>query len=381
MLLTADIIETITQKLVEAAIETSKNNVKIIGMYGSRAKGIYHSRSDLEFFAITDDSYTEKISFEFFYNEIPIDLWSIQWSDVKKLVSGKEYWCLPAGTYATGKVVYSRTEEDLEEFLQIREELNDPKSYHGNLLDQNKEVFARLHQELGRLVLAKVRDDQFEARAASQGVIISVTYLLSHINGKYYTDNWGLNLNQAFRFEKLTDGLHEDLQLLATSLDFDSLIDTTIALTEKMRELMQEVNAERNDPDYRIDILSDSHYYGVIAYINKIIKAIDEKNIFSLSYATWELQESLAHDAIMIKEKKWSKAYDYFTYKDFKPYFEAIGFPSFFEAVSNEDFEKAREHAIILQDRIEEIVQQEGVSYRYFDSMTQVDGYFQSKIT
>ncbi|MHA2218788.1 MAG: hypothetical protein ACXACY_22930, partial [Candidatus Hodarchaeales archaeon] len=78
---------------------------------------------------------------------------------------------------------------------------------------------------------------------------------------------------------------------------------------------------------------------------------------------------------------KWSKAYDYFTYKDFKPYFEAIGFPSFFEAVSNEDFEKAREHAIILQDRIEEIVQQEGVSYRYFDSMTQVDGYFQSKIT
>ncbi|MHA2169466.1 MAG: hypothetical protein ACXAB7_06185, partial [Candidatus Kariarchaeaceae archaeon] len=341
LLLTEDIIETITQKLVDATIQVTKNNVKIIGIYGSRAKGTYHYRSDLEFIAITDDSYTDKLSFEFFYNDIPIDLWSIQWSHVKNLPSGKEYWCLPAGTYATGKVVYSRSEKDLDEFMQVRAELNDSTQYHGNLLDQNKEIFDRLHKELGRLVLAKARDDRFEARAAGQGVIISVTYLLSHINGKYFTDNWGSNLIQVFEFEILPNGLREDLHLLATSLNYDVLIETATSLTEKMRVLMQQVNAERFDPEYRIDILSDSHYYGVIAYINKIIKAIDEKNIFSLSYATWELQESLAHDAIMIKERKWSKAYDYFTYKDFKPYFEAIGFPSFFEAVSNEDFEKA----------------------------------------
>ncbi|MHA2252018.1 MAG: nucleotidyltransferase domain-containing protein [Candidatus Kariarchaeaceae archaeon] len=378
-MLTEDSIQAITQKFIDAAIQLSKNQIKIICMYGSRAKGTFHPQSDLEFFVILDDEYPGKINFEFFYENIPIDLWSIPWSKVEATRTGKEYWCLPAGTFATAKIVYSRSKKDLEDFMQLRADLFDTTAYHANLLEQNKEVFKRLEQGLGRLVLAKSRDDKFEARAASWGLIISVTNMLSHINGKYYTDNWGLNLKQAFQFEHIPANLQEDLLKLATSLDYDSLIETTIGLTEKMRLLLQQANVDRVDREVTPDILNDSHYYGIIAYINKILKATDEQNIFSLSYAAWELQESLAHDSIMLQEKKWSKAYDYYTYKDFKSYFEQLSFPSFLETVSEEEYELVKEQARLLLAEINEIVKENRVVYRYFTSEKEIDNYLQNK--
>ena len=86
-------------------------------------------------------------------------------------------------------------------FELLIEEATEPKKYYEKHLQQATEIFKHMIGLLGQIQFAKFSNDVHEAREACWGLIIRTTEIVSHVNRRSLTTNWGVNLKELFTFE------------------------------------------------------------------------------------------------------------------------------------------------------------------------------------
>ena len=335
-------IENITEIMKEIALKRYGKSIAIIAMYGSRARGDYEDDSDLEFISVIEDG--KKVDIEFTFNGIPCDSWGQSWSEFEKVSSKETYWVLPAGTIATCKIIYARSDEDRARFESLRAEaLKSGKSYEKNL-KKATEYYHGMFDFLGKIQFAKFSNDKHEARLACWHLIISATYIVAHINSKYLLHNWGQNLHELFTFENQPTDLRILLEKLITETDFDQMLDYGSNLIENLRQYM--ISATKNNTEESgLEILRTSD---CVAYLNKIKKASRNEDIFSAGYAVHDFQALVARDLFKLA-KKWDQSTKFKLYSEIK-YLYDEKYVDFYNAITNRDFKALQELADSMYD-------------------------------
>jgi predicted nucleotidyltransferase len=316
----------------DVAIKRYGDNIAIIAMYGSRARGDFDPDSDLEFFAIAENGI--KVDIEFTFNGIPVDMSSQTWERIEEVSKIDTHWILPAGALAYCRVIYTRSIEDKARFDKIIEEIKQPQKYCKKSVLKASKIFLDMYGFLGKLQFSKYQNDLQEARDACWHLIISVTYIVGHANSRYLKHNWGANLDEIFSLDKVPEGLQQLIDDMISETDFDKILEVANRLVEVTRQFMITLTlGQEEDSELEMLRTSDS-----LAFLNKIKKAGRKKHLYAAGYAIHTFQSLVARDLLRLA-KIWDQSTKFKLYSEYKELYEKQ-YVDFFDTMSSKDYEK-----------------------------------------
>ena len=333
-----DDVDTIIELVKDATLKKFGQEIDLIVVYGSRARGTHRPSSDLEMFVVLESRKKTNVEWFFVYKDIPVDLWTKEWQELEK-VSNKESaanggFVLQAGTISTCNVIYYKDEKARHRFQQIRDKVKEfSKCPEINIEVVNK-YFDNMYNFLGKIYFSKEKHDLIEARRGAWHIIISSIILLGMINNRYYLNNWGTNIHEAKEFAIFPKGLIDDARDLSTEDNFDNLLTTATRVVDNMRAILIEI-FEKDLVD--IDLAFLSTEVSSIEYLFKIRNAALQEDIIAASYAVFELQPLTAQD-LWVHDKKWTKASRFLLHNELREKYDSYGFPDFTKAITSQDF-------------------------------------------
>lgn len=346
--------ESIVNEINQALITTltHQKEISLILLYGSRAKGTHSPKSDVEYITVLETNRENKISFECIYKGIPVSLFSVSWEQLNKVASRDEYWILPAGSYASAKVVYSRSENDLACFKEFQTSLGFQERYESKHLDKALHHYHKLSQALGNMLIAKRNSDIREARKAGWELLITASFIVGHINQRYYLSNWGDNLYEAFEFESIPHNFKQLTNIISHIGDIELMLQSAVELVNGLRVLLIDKleGKEANDAN-ELEILQPNSI-DALSYNNKIRKAAQKEDIIAASYAVHDLQILMIRD-LLKQNNKWDKASKLRLYSELMTEYMQQGYPDFNHLISKRDFKKMLEATDYVEKELE----------------------------
>ncbi|MFQ5820632.1 MAG: hypothetical protein ACE5I5_11635 [Candidatus Heimdallarchaeota archaeon] len=342
-----DLLE-LAQILAEQATRQFPEKIGIIAVYGSVALGTYGEFSDLDMYAIVDEKEDTNLPWSFEYAGCPVDFWQMTWEDAKNMAYGtiKAPWAVAASNFINAKILYSRSLKDQKRFQELQ------KTTQISVERNAQRAIATLIPaffHLERMHSAKDCSDLLSIRWAAWQVLNSVVKTLSLLNNRFFTKNWGSNLHEAFKLPEIPSNFKKKATILATSNDFDKLVNAGRNLLEDTQKLvinrLNRIKVKSKEPLQRIkeDII------GISSYLQKIRKAIITKDILAASYAVSELQIWIASELAQLENKAFINLDKVNFYYEVSHFYETFGFPDFSEAITTKDFEKLAELADAFQ--------------------------------
>ncbi len=116
----------VADELIKHTNHEHPGKIGIIAYYGSYATGKANPSSDLDIFYVPDDiKSTRNIYHSFILEGRPFEFWPISWERLGRMASGEEHWAVSAGLLLNTKVLYSRSQEDLDRFIALKDECRD----------------------------------------------------------------------------------------------------------------------------------------------------------------------------------------------------------------------------------------------------------------
>ncbi len=335
-----DDVDTIVDLLKDATLKKFSQDIDLIVVYGSRARGTHSPTSDLEMFAVVENKSKTYAEWFFIYKDIPVDFWTKTWEDWEKISindpADNGGFALQAGTLATCNIVYCKDEETKLRFEKFKDNLKIYSEPREISIEFVNKYFNNMYNFLGKIYFAKVKNDLVEARRNAWQIIISNIILLGRINNSYYLNNWGTNIYEAEEFDVVPKNLIADARNLSTEDDFDKLLKTATRVIDKMRLILVEIFKKY---PLEIDIEFLSTEVSAIEYLYKVRNAALQKDIIAAAYAVFELQPLAAQD-LLVHEKKWTKAGQLLHYNEYREKYVDYGFPDFTNAITSQDFEE-----------------------------------------
>ncbi|MHA1910834.1 MAG: nucleotidyltransferase domain-containing protein [Candidatus Kariarchaeaceae archaeon] len=288
--------------VADHVVQKNRENIAIIAIYGSYALGTETSLSDVDVFMIVDEEPTEKINCNIIFQGKPISFWQMDWKKAEKMASGEEgfigIWCNAASLFVNNSLLYSRSKDDLEKFKSLKDLVEEANNDRNGKLSHVVNSFNKLF-DIERISFAKEKDDILYARWVVWGLLNNLASLLSWVNGKFYTKNWGSSIEQILQLPLLPEGLKELVDVLVSSDDYDELLIAGRKLVRRTRKLVRE-EQEKIKPSF--DTTSEVFVH-IKEYLNKIYSACEREDIYPASYAATELQIWLT-ELMALRERK-----------------------------------------------------------------------------
>ncbi len=372
-------VDIIIDLVKEATLKKFGQDIDLIVVYGSRARGTHRPTSDLEMFAVVESKSKTHAEWFFLYKGIPVDFWTKTWEEWEKISINNPAdnggFSLQAGTLATCNVIYCKDNNTKLRLEKIRDNLkifSEPREISIEFVNK---YFNDMYNFLGKIYFAKEKGDLIEARRNAWKIIMSNVILLGKINNRYYLENWGTNIYEAKEFDIFPKDLVADARILSSEDNFDNLLKTATRVIDNLRLILIEI-FKKYPIEKDIEFLSTE--VSAIEFLYKIRNGALQEDIIAASYAVFELQPLTAQD-IWINEKKWTKASQFLLYNELREKYIDYGFPDFTKAITSHEFREL----IKLTNDYEEIyykyLDENGMKMNSFDNLEELKAYLDLK--
>lgn len=268
------------------------NDVAIAAYYGSYAQGTATKRSDLDFFFIPATPEGFKVSIQFIVDDISFDFWPISWERAERMARLEDS---QTTIIADCKLLYVRSEEDLERFMRLRETVAAVLA-SGN--DRRLVEVAESRLRDAHIHLHKMTCDPESQltglRTEAQGVLTNVLECLALLNGTYFTRGFGKNKEQILQLPLCPSGLET---LMNTIMRSNSRMDVLRACETMAYDTVKLVLDKRkcysNGPSYRDRM--KGFYEEEKGILDKIRTACETKDYDTVFFFAIQAQQEIAH--------------------------------------------------------------------------------------
>jgi len=278
--------------LVQHAVRKHGDEIGIIAYYGSHATGTATDRSDLDLFYTPDDiASTMDLYASFVLDGRPYEFWPISWQRLGRMASAEEYWAVSAGLIASAKVLYHRSEGDLERFEALRSKVGDLQTpeRRPEMVGRALASYPSVLNSLGKLRL-EVRSSHLPGvRWAGWEVVTSSVECLALVNQTYFNKGWGSNHEEVLRLRERPEGLEGLIEAITTSDDVGSVLAASEELAYGTREILLRAQREVSKGETVGAVFRD-YYPGIREYVNKIVSAVEDGRPMAAKYAAARIQ-------------------------------------------------------------------------------------------
>jgi len=328
----------IAEILVSHAVRAHKDEIAIIAYYGSHAKGLASPTSDLDIFYIPDEGKARSLCSQFIIDGLPYDFWPVSWEFAENIANAgsRRPWAVAASLIADAKVLYHRSQEDLDRFNALKAritELTRPES-RKIMVERALDEFKNTLFQLGQMRFAVADDDVAGMRWASLKFVNSAVNCLALVNQTYFTKGWGADLSQVLKMPQKPDGLEEMIRNIIMPQDTDSMLEEAGRLAKEVRGILLAAQASISEPVDARNVFKDFYFF-VFEYKNKVLSACEQKDVLAAGFAAFQLQEEICQ--LMNKVENGFYGADFNLLGEYTEAYEKAGFPDLLESASQGD--------------------------------------------
>jgi len=349
-----DVFE-IADILVSHAVRAHGDDIAIIAYYGSYARDVASSTSDLDLFYIPDEGKARALCSQFVIDGLPYDFWPVSWKLAEDIANArsKRPWAVSASLIADAKVLYHRSQPDLDRFngLQARiAELTRPES-RAIMVEKGLEAFKETLFQLGQIRLALDGDDAAGTRWAGQQFVNSAANCLALVNQMYFTKGLGANLHQILELEQKPNGLEDMIRAIVLSQDTDSMLGAADRLAKEVRDILLAAQASISAPSDAKEVFKDFYFY-IVEYGHKVLSACENADVMAAGFAAFQMQEQICQLMNKVDKGFWSA--DFNLLGEYAGAYERAGFPDLLEPASQGDLVALAKRVRRLDERARE---------------------------
>jgi len=358
----------IAEILVSHAVRAHKDEVAIIAYCGSYAKGTASPTSDLDVYYIPDEGKAKSLSSQFIIDGLPYDFWAVPWKFAEDIANARSRrpWAVAASLIADTKVLYHRSQEDLDRFNALKariKELTRPES-RKIMVERALDEFKNTLFQLGQMRFAMADDDVAGMRWAGRKLVNSAVNCLALVNQTYFTKGWGANWSQILKMPQKPDGLEEMIREIITPQDTDCMIEEADKLAKEVRRILLAAQASISEPVDARDVFKDFYFY-IFEYKNKVLSACARKDVIAAGFAAFHLQEEICQ--CMNKVENGFYGTDFNLLGEYTGAYEKAGFPDLLESASRGDLEELARQVRRLDEKAIEWLRSHSIAFNILD--------------
>jgi hypothetical protein len=375
----ADVFK-IAQILVSHAKKVHGGEIGIIAYYGSHAKGTATRTSDLDIYYVPDDGKAGSLSCTFILDSLPYDFWGPPWHMLEEITNARSRrpWAVSASLVADTKVLYSRSQADLDRFNALKariQELTQPES-RGYMVERALDEFRTTLFQLGQMRLAKTMGDIPGLHWAGWKFVSSAVNCLALVNQTYFSKGWGSNTAQIMKMEQRPDDLEDLLNGILQPTRSDEMLAHADRLTGEVRVILRSAQDSLAEPSTPQEVFKDFYYY-VHEYKNKVLLACEKSDLLAASSAAFHLQELIC--VLMNKVSAGFFGEDFNLLGEYIGGYQKAGFPDLLESASKGDLETLTKQVLQLDIQVKAWFTQHEIDLNIIGNKTQLNQFLNQR--
>ncbi len=327
--------------LVAHALETAGDEVDLIAIYGSHAKGTASPRSDLDIFYTPAEGRRPLVGRTVLIEGILFDFWPIPWERLEAWAVGRDRgWSQAAGVIHHARLLHARSEAHAARFAALKQktfDLQQPEA-RPQMIRRALDEFRSVLAHLGNLRLAASAGDLADARHAGWKLVLAVRECLALAN-QTLVDQGG----KTFLGQMATLPFRPaELEALVVEIGAARESARTAAAAEKLamatREVLRELQASLPATQRAADEFREA-YPEIHAGLGKVLTACEHSRPVDAALAAWFAQYDLS---LMLSNLRDGSGHGEFNlYREFAALYREIGLPDLMECPADDPAELA----------------------------------------
>lgn len=328
-----DYVFRIADILVSHAVQVHGDEIALIVYHGSYARGTATSTSDLDLYYVPDDGKAETLSTTFVIGGLPYEFECLSWKVLENIANAKSrnHWAVAASMIADAKVLYCRSDADLERFNALKAriaELTRPES-RAYMIERGLEEFKTTLFQLSQMRLAVAHNDMPGLHWAGWQFICCAVNCLALVNQTYFSKGWGANIPQILALRQRP----ADLEMLMNGIlqpqspdqaAPNPVMEQADQLALQVRKTLLAAQASLAEPAEAKAAFVD-FYFDVHEYKTKVLSACERGDRLAASAAAFALQQLIC--VLMNKVDKGFFGTDFNLLGEYLDGYQEAGFP------------------------------------------------------
>ncbi|MDO3411826.1 nucleotidyltransferase domain-containing protein [Saccharibacillus sp. CPCC 101409] len=355
----------VSAALIERIRRDYADDVAIAAYYGSYLDGTATERSDLDFFFIPATPAGHKAGLAFILNGISFDFWPISWERAGCMARMED---AKAGILADCKLLYVRSDEDLERFNQLKHQLKDIRSFEGDA-----EFASRARQRLNdaypclyELRRGGAGQELSLCRQMAFEVMAPALEALALLNRTTYNKGWGRNLSQMFDFAIRPEKFEATLELILRSANIPEVIAACERLVDEVAELIRRQLARyETEPDY--PQRGEGFFEEFKGILDKVQSACERRDYELAFFSAVQADSELNRFLVFCETGTWK--FGRIAAEEGRKIAERAKLPALTPLLDPDNLFALQSAAHMLETFLERYLREQGVEIRRFDNL------------
>ncbi|ERJ10910.1 nucleotidyltransferase domain-containing protein [Haloplasma contractile] len=354
--------------LIKRKVETEyKDDVAILAVYGSYARGTHDEKSDIDLFYVPKTERANSLSFQFIIEGIGYDLFPISFERLVRIAAFDQ----PLTAVITeSKVLYFATDEDLERYESYRKSIFTMlKDTDGTLmLNKSYEYFNETYIYLYNMKyeVENLIDQCIESSKIISKIVMSVALA----NKTFYKGGMGTNIKDSFKLNQLPTDYKSLIDRIIGANERDELLDSCETLIKNTRQFLldQRIISKEREPYNPFFV---GYYEELKSVINKMIRACEEQDQYSAFLIASYFHEEVAQFLTKAEEGIWYDDRNY--YGEYSKCFDKLIGVNLMEFVTKKEFSLLKEAVLKFETNLVNLLLEKEVPMNVYDSIDEFE--------
>lgn len=362
--------------LVSHTLKAHREEVDIIGYYGSHAQGTARSDSDLDIFYIPADGKNPPVGRTFLLEGRLFDFWAITWDTMKGFATGQvRGWAFAPAVVHQAKILHARSEEHVARLEALKQEVLDLQKPQARpqMIRRALKAFERVMLHIGNVRLAVADGDFADVRYAGWAVVMSALECLALANQTFFDRGLSGSIDQLSNLQHKPDDLQALILSISTSMDSCKIVDACDHLVRGTRQVLRSFQ-DSLPAEVTVGKRFQQAYPEFKDMMGKLLSACEQQDGVGVSACAWTLQSDLSK---MLDEMLHGAGHnDCNLYDEFAQAYRELGFPDLMQ-IPPEQPGAMKNQVTLLDERLRHWLCEQSVGLNEFDSMKQLERYLQ----
>lgn len=284
--------EYVLELLIEKISKDFPDDISLLAIMGSYARGTYHDHSDLDLYFVPKTARGSALGFTFILQGIGYDFWPITFERLESISCHKEPL---ASILLDAKVCYYHSDEDLIRFKALQKQAGE-KAQKEVLIPRLSTLIHQLEARGYRLLL---KEDINSFRLLAMEQVREILNALCLLYGIAPTGNYKKNKEHLRDFPGIPDDFFIQLDGLFEATTLENLKSRITYTTEKTLEVMNTAWRTYQKPSKQAKEVMDGFFEELVNHYHKIRYSVEQKDSQECLIAATGLENEL-HDFLSI---------------------------------------------------------------------------------